>query len=167
MEVVVGVPILTFLVMFESAIVGRIFLLQGNADIVLLGILAWSLQDRTHTGIHWAVIGGLLVNVISGLPYFAPLIGYCLAVFVALLLKRRVWQVPFFAMSIATFFGTLISLGMSWGALTIRGHPLPFIQSMTLIILPSLLLNMLFALPIFILIGGLAEQIHPEEFIKT
>jgi len=163
MEILIAFPLLSLLVLLQSSIVSRVFLLQGSADLVLLVILAWALQERVNTAWHWAVIGGLLVNLVSALPLFTPLIGYLLAVAVAVLLKKRVWQVPFFAMSLATFFGTLLSMAVSWLALVLRGHPLPLQESITLIILPSLLLNMLLAFLVFTMVGGLVEQLYPEE----
>ncbi len=84
MEILFAFPVLSLLVVFQSAFMGRIFLLHGSADLVLLVILAWALQERVSTAWHWAVIGGLLDCIPSAQPFFSPLIGYVLATGVAL-----------------------------------------------------------------------------------
>jgi len=48
-------------------------------------------------------------------------------------------------------------------ALRVTGTVLPVIEALNLIILPSLLLNLLFAIPIYALFSDLAKWIHPEK----
>jgi hypothetical protein len=162
MAILIAFPLLSLLVMVQSAIVSHFTILNGCADIVLLSIIAWALQERVNTAWQWAIIGGILVNIPSALPFFVPLIGYLLATGIALLLRRRIWQRPFFAMLVATFFASLISLFVDWFALALRGHPLPLLQSINLIIIPSLILNLFLSIFVYTLIGGLAEYLYPE-----
>lgn len=162
MEILLAFPVLTILTIFQTAIASRIFLLHGSPDLVLLVILAWALQERVTTPWHWAVIGSLLVSIPSAQPVYATISGYMLATGIAVLLKKRVWQVPFFAMSIATSLGTFLSTSITWLVLILRGHPLPMLESLNLVILPSVLLNLLLSFVVFTLINGLAEQVFPE-----
>ena len=160
--ILIAFPLLGFLVMLQSAVVSRINLMQGNADIILLVILAWALQKRVDCAWYWAVISGLMINLVSALPLFIPLISYLLANGFALLIKKRIGQIPYLAMLIATFVGTLISLGMSWISLILTANPIPFIQAMNIIILPSLILNILLSFLVYFLVTGLAEQLYPQ-----
>jgi rod shape-determining protein MreD len=165
MAILLAIPILAVLVMFQSAVVSQIFLLHGTADLVLLAIIAWALQERVETAWHWALIGGLMVNLVSALPLGIPLIGYLLATGIAQLLKHRIWQAPILAMFTSTFLGSLANLGLNWIVLVMLGHPLPLAASFNLVILPSVLLNMLLAIPAHSLASSLAEQLYPEETI--
>lgn len=162
MEILLAFPILTLTTIFQTAITSRVSLLHGSPDLVLLVILSWALQERVTTAWHWAVIGGVLISIPSALPIYAPITGYALATGVALLLKKRVWQVPFFAMSIATSVGSFLNTAITWLVLILRGHPLPLMEALNLVILPSVLLNLLLSFIIFTLISGLAEQLFPE-----
>jgi hypothetical protein len=47
--------------------------------------------------------------------------------------------------------------------LNILGTPLPFFEAVNLVILPSLLLNLLAALPVNGLMGEIAGFLYPEE----
>jgi rod shape-determining protein MreD len=129
----------------------------------MLVLIAWALQKRVQTAWHWCVIGGLLVSIISALPFGVSLIGYSLVIGIVMLLRQRVWQVPILAMYISTFFGTLITHLLTIVALRIMGTPLSIQEILNTITLPSLLLNLILALPVYALINELADWIYPEE----
>ncbi len=156
-------PLLGALLILQSAVISRIPLLQGTADVVLITVIAWALQKRVKTGWQWGIIGGLLVSFVSGLPYGAALVGYFLAVSLAILLRQRVWQVPLLAMLIATFFGTLLAHLTALIALQVAGTPLHFWESLNLVTLPSVFLNLLLAIPIYAIVGDLAKWVYPEK----
>ncbi len=163
MATFIALPILGILLILQSAVVSRIPLLHGTADLLLLAIIAWSLQKRVETAWQWSIIGGLLVTIVSALPLGVALVGYPLAATFALILRQRVWQVPILAMFISTFVGTLLMHTITLVALRLTGTPLPLREALNLITLPSVLLNLLLAIPVYALIGDLANWLYPEE----
>ena len=163
MATLLAFPILGSLLVLQTAILSQIPLLQGTTDLVLLAVVAWSLQRRVRTAWQWGIIGGLLVGFVSAVPFVVYIVGYLLAVGFSLLLRQRIWQVPLLAMFIATFFGTLVIHLATLVALRVYGTALPLGASINLIILPSILLNLLLALPFFTLFSDLAKILYPEE----
>jgi hypothetical protein len=163
MTVLLAFPILGILLVLQSAIFSQIPLLQGTTDLVLLALVAWSLQRRVQTAWQWGIIGGLLVGFVSAVPFFVFIVGYLMAVGFSLLLRQRIWQVPLLAMFIATFFGTLVVQLVTLVTLRVSGTALPIGASINLIILPSILLNLLLALPFFTIFSDLANFLYPEE----
>ena len=161
-----GIPLLTLLVMLQIAVVSTLPLLHGTADLVLLVLLAWALQERVSSAIEWGAIGGLLIGVISAVPFWIPLLGYLSAVGLARLLRRRVWQTPLLAMFITTVAGTLMVHLFTWVILRIQGTPLPPWDSLNQVVLPAALLNLLLALPVYALVTDLAQSIYPEEVAR-
>lgn len=149
--------------MFQSAVTNNIPLLHGTLDLVLLALAAWALQQQVETAWQWAMIGGLLFSLVSALPVGVMLLGYLGVVAIAELLKRRLWHVPILAMLVTVFLGTLLTHGLSILALLLSGTPLPLLQSFNLITLPSLLLNVLLAIPAYSLMGDLAGWFYPVE----
>ena len=149
--------------MFQTAIASRIHLLSGTFDLFLLILAAWSLQERVKSAWYWAFVGGLIVGVVSGLPWYIPLAGYLAVVGVGRLLMRRVWQAPLLAMFAITFMGTLILGTLSLLILRFLGAPLPMGESYSLVILPSILLNLLASIPVFWLMRDLARRLYPVE----
>ena len=163
MPTLISLPILGFLIMFQSAVVSRIHLLQGTADLVLLALAAWTLQERVSSAWQWSIIAILLLSLVTALPLPALAVAYLAATGLALIVRRHVWQVPLLAMLITTFAGTLIIQVVSVLAIWLEGTTLPFIESLNLVLLPSLLLNLLLAIPIYAIMGDLANWLHPKE----
>lgn len=159
----IAVPLLGGFVLFHSAVLSRTPLLQGAPDLVLLSVSAWALQRRVKTHWLWALIGGLLAGWATALPVWLYPLGYGLAVGLALLLRRRVWRAPLLAMFVTVFAGTLAMHSLTLGVLWINGVPIPPLEALNLVTLPSLVLNLLLSLPLFIFIRDLAKWIYPEE----
>lgn len=163
MATLVAIPVLLMALMLQSAVISRINLLYGSADLVLVILAAWALQERINTAWQWALAAGALVGFVSGLPWFVPLAGYLLVVGVARLLQRRVWQAPLLAMFTVSLVGTLFMHLLSLITLRLSGDPLPFGDSLSLITLPSILLNLFLAIPVYSLLRDLAGWLYPLE----
>ncbi len=155
---------MAFLVILQTAVVSRLPLLQGTADLILLTLLAWALHEQVTSSWAWGLIGGGTVAFASALPFFIPFVGYLFAIGFARLLTRRVWQTPILAMLLATLVSTLFMQFLSIAILQLTGDPLSWKQSLNLVTLPSLLLNLLLALPVYALVHDLATWVHPVEF---
>ena len=163
MATFIAVPILGILLIFQTAIMTRFPLLHGIAEPVLLVVIAWALQKRVQTAWQWGIIGGLLVGITSQLPFVVSFVIYPLAAGGALLLRKRVWQVPILAMFVATFFGTLLIHMITIITLRISGGQIPIQEALNLITLPSMILNLVLAIPVYALIADLAKWVYPEE----
>ena len=163
MRNLIAFPLLVLAVLFQTSILSHITLLSGYADVVLVLLAGWALQARVTTAWHWAFLTGLLVSFISRLPWPVIVVGYFSVVYVAQILQRRVWQAPLLAMFAVTFLGTVWMHLLSFLALRFLGDPLPFGDVLGLITLPSLLLNMLFAIPVYTWMRDLARWIFPSE----
>jgi rod shape-determining protein MreD len=147
----------------QTSIFSRAALISGTADLILLFFAAWSLQEQVKNRWLWAAIGGLLISIVSAMPFYAPLIGYLGVVGISKLLQRRVWQVPIQAMFIVTLVGTLFQHIVYVIALQINGAPISWGQSLDMVILPSVLLNLIFALPMYAIVNDLVGRIYPLE----
>ena len=163
MRQLVAFPLLALAVILQSAIVSRISLLAGYADLVLVIVIAWALQEGVTTAWHWAFTAGAMMAVVSGMPWGISLAGYLVAVLLAQTLQKRIWQAPLIAMFTVTFIASLFLYSLSFVFLSLLSAPLPFGDTFSLIILPSVLLNMLLAIPIFWVMRDLARWVHPVE----
>jgi rod shape-determining protein MreD len=163
MRNLVAFPLLGLAVILQSAVVSRIQLLSGYADVVLIILAAWALQSQVRSAWHWALVAGIFVGFITRLPWPVVVAGYLAVVFIAQMLQRRVWQAPLLAMYSVIFLGTIFMHLASFAALRLFGVPLLFDDVVGLITLPSLLLNLLFAIPIFTFIRDLAHWVYPEQ----
>ena len=163
MKALLAVPVLGSLLIFQSAVVSQFPLLHGTADLVLIAVVAWAIQKNVESAWQWGIIGGLMIGFVSEIPLVVPLVGYLLAVGLTVALRQRVWQIPILAMLVATFFGTLAVNLATFTVLRIGGTPLPVFESLNLVVLPSLVLNLLLSFPFYIVLGDLAKWLYPEE----
>ena len=164
--ILVAIPVLALAVMLQASIIGRINLLNGTADLVLLILAAWGLQERVRHAWVWGAAAGLLVGSISGVPWVVYLIGYLFVIGLARILAHRVWQAPLLAMFTVTLMGTMGLLMFTYLERSLfENFPFAFNLSFMQVILPSSLLNLLLAIPVHALIRDLANRIYPGELV--
>ena len=162
MRNIVAIPLIALAVILQSTIVSQFSLLAGYADLILVLLAAWALQRGVTTAFQWAFLASVMISAISHMPWFVTMIGYFGVVLFAALLQYRVWQAPLLAMFSTTFLGTLFMHLISYLYLRfLSGDPIPFGDSMGLITLPSLLLNLLLAIPVYVLMRDLAGWVFP------
>jgi rod shape-determining protein MreD len=165
MALLIAIPIFSFLTILQSTIVSQLPLLHGTADLILLVIIAWALQDRVRTAWHWSIIGGLSIGFVSVIHFGVPLVSYLIITAIVLIVRRRIWEIPILAMFAMTFIGSVLSQVITALFVSISGTPLPIFDTIRLIILPSLILNLLLATPIYAIIKDFAEWIYPEDLV--
>lgn len=165
MRNLVAFPLLGLAVILQSAVISQIKLLSGYADLPLILLASWALQERVKSAWHWAILCCAMLAFVSGMPWPVLTIGYLAVIFVAQALQRRVWQAPLLAMFSVTFIGTLFIHLLSFVGLSFLGTSFSFSDVIGLITLPSLLLNMLLSIPIYAMMRDLARWVYPiEEF---
>lgn len=161
-HLVCAISLVVFYIL-QSTVFSRITLIAGAADLVLLFLIAWSLQEEVKNSWLWTAVAGVLISLISAMPFFAPLIAYMGVVGLSKLLQRKVWRIPILAMFIVTFLGTVFQHIVYIIALQVQGAPISWAQSFDAVLLPSILLNLIFALPIFAIVNELVGRIYPLE----
>jgi hypothetical protein len=158
----IAIPLLGLAVIIQSTLAGHFSLLSGQVDVVIVLLVAWALQEGVTTAFHWAFLASVMVGLISKMPWFVYAGGYFGIVLLAQLLQRRVWQLPMLAMFSVTFFGTVLMHVLSYGFLDLTGAPISFADALGLVTLPSVLLNMLIAIPCFGIMRDLAHLVYPS-----
>jgi hypothetical protein len=162
MRNLIALPVIVLAVILQTAIVSRVYLLSGIADLPLVMLAAWALQEEVESAWHWATAAGLLVGFVSALPMLAPMMGYFVVVGLAQILQGRVWQAPLLAMFSVTFFGSVIASVLSFAVLSLSGINLPAGDVLGVLTLPSVLLNMLLAIPVYAVMRDLARWVYPS-----
>ena len=152
--------------MLQLAVFSNLRILQGTADLMLLLITAWALQGQHKSIWIWAGVAGLLVGFISALPVFVYLTVYFIIILIAKFIHMRIWQMPILAMYFTTLVGTLIFNLLTYLVLKLSQVPISFSESINLVVLPSTLLNLILALPVYLMVTDLIGLIYPEEVVE-
>ncbi|HEX9332988.1 MAG TPA: hypothetical protein VF896_13945 [Anaerolineales bacterium] len=162
MRNLIAIPAIILAVILQTAVISRIYLLSGIADLPLVMIAAWALQEDVDSAWHWAIALGLMVGFVSGIPWYVPVMSYVIIVALAQILQRRVWQAPLLAMFTMTFLGTLILSLLSFAVLSLSGVNMPLEDVLGLLVLPNVLLNMLLAIPVYAVMRDLSRWVYPS-----
>src|SRR3970282_1157153 len=162
----IAFPLLALVVIVQSAVISQMTLLAGYADLMLVVLAAWALKADASSAWIWAILGGILVSFVSGVPWPVPMFGYSFVVLLAQLLKQRVWQAPLLAMFSVIFLGTLSIDILTFIVLNLLGTPLPIGDSLGLIVLPRVLLNLLFSIPVYAVVRDLAQWVSPVKEVE-
>ncbi len=160
MELLLAFLTVIFAFIVQTTIVTRLSLLNGMADILMLIIVAWGLQEQTKNAWMWAILAGLAVGFATAAPWFIFPISYLLITLITNRIRTRIWQSPILAMMIITCLGTILILGVQFIFLRMAGINLEFKEILTRTILPSMLLNLLFAFPVYWGMRELSRIIH-------
>jgi rod shape-determining protein MreD len=166
MRNLIAIPVLFLAVMLQSAVISRVYLLSGVADLPLVMLAAWALQENVDSSWHWAAATGILVGFVSALPWYVPVISYLFVVTLAQVLQRRVWQAPLLAMFTVTFLGTVFLNVLSYLVMRIGGVDMPFEDVLGLLVLPGVLLNMLLAIPVYAIMRDLSRWVYPTPEVE-
>ncbi len=165
MITLLGIPVLALIVILQSAVISRLNVSYGTADLVLLVLIAWALQAPNKKVLWWALTGGILVSLITATPFIAIISGYVLVTYLASSLKRRLWNIPILTMVLASFIGTIITLFIDYLSINVLMTSLPFFESFVKVVLPSCALNMFIGIPIFLITKDIVDSLYPVETI--
>jgi len=161
MRNLIAIPVLFLAVILQSAVISRVYLLSGIADLPMVMLAAWALQENVDSSWHWAAAMGILVGFVSALPWYVPVISYVFVVALAQMFQRRVWQAPLLAMFSVTFLGTIFLNLFSFLVMRIGGVDMPFEDVLGLLVLPGVLLNLLLAVPVYAIMRDLSRWVYP------
>ena len=166
MRNLIAVPVIILAVILQSTVISSIKLLSGFADLPLVILAAWALQEEVDTTWQWAIAAGVLVGFFSSLSWMVPVASYLAVVSLAQVFQRRVWQAPLLAMFSVTFLGTIVLYAISLIVLRISGVSLSFTDVLGQLALPGILLNMLLAIPVYAVMRDLARWVYPASEVE-
>lgn len=159
----IAIPVILVSAILQMVIFSRVNLLSGSADIVLVVVVAWSFQDKKFTAWLWGLMAGLLISFISAIPMAVPLLSYVAAVGMAKLLQRRIWQSPILTLFVLVFLSTIFQHIISIGALQLSGVAISITEGLSRVTLPSLFLNLLLAIPVYVIMRDLYLMVYQNK----
>jgi hypothetical protein len=154
---------LVFLLIMQTAVVSRLQLLYGSADLFLLFLATWSLQSKSTKNFEFALLASLLASAVSSLPFYIYFITYFGIVIIVSFLKKRIWQTPLLALTFVIIVATITEHGLTIAWLRLTGTSMRIEQSLALVSVPSLLLNLLLSIPFYAFIHDATSMIYPTE----
>ncbi len=163
MTALLSIPILGLIAILQSAVISRLPLNRGTADLVLIVLVALALQKTISYTWQWSIVGGMFVDFFSGLPFGVFTASYLIATAIALFLRDRIWRYSFLMQLLVVFIGTIVSHSITLLILILQGGSLEVSTVLQVVTLPSIILNFMLSLPVYILIQDIIQQVVPQE----
>ncbi|MEE4193986.1 MAG: hypothetical protein V2J07_02190 [Anaerolineae bacterium] len=166
MSAILGVIIMALGLMLQTAVFSRTPLLFGTVDVILLLLISWALQPNLKDWEvwFWAVFGSVFVGFISVVPAIPIIATYLAVIFVIRWMQKKIWKASVLVLFFGTALATVFQQTVIFGILRfLNGVPLTISDSFTLVIIPSMVLNLMFAFPVYLLIKDLADWLSPED----
>jgi len=163
MAYIVGIPLLVLLAVIQATILSNVRLLDGAPDLILLAVVAWALTGHSRQAMAGALFGGLLIDLLSGLPLGATAIIMITVVYLVSLTAGRFWEANLLMPLTTVLWSSLLFHGLSLAVLLALGRPLELSFALGRVVLPSTFLNLILALPATQAATNLADTFYPPE----
>jgi cell shape-determining protein MreD len=163
LEVIVGLPIFAIAAFLQVSVFSKIRLLNGAVNLVMLCLIVWSINSSTKYSWIMAVWSGLLMSFVSAMP-IKSYMWFNLGIWGLIwFIKKRVWQMPMILTLFVTIVGTLLEALLTLGLLTLQGANLDYLLSLNRVIVPSLIMNLLFTIPVYAFLNDVINTIYINE----
>ncbi len=163
MSILISFPIVILLMVLQTTFIREITLLNGSADLCLILIAAWALQSKDNSAWFWAVLAAALYGFISAVPWYVFVITYLLVVVMARFIRGKLWQSPLMSMFIITIVGSILLYVLSLIGLRFEGVSYPMQSTLVRVIIPSIFLNLVFAIPMYAIMKDTAVWVFKGE----
>ncbi|MBW6471618.1 MAG: hypothetical protein K0B14_00710 [Anaerolineaceae bacterium] len=149
--------------MLQLGIFSNIQILAGKIDLLMLGVIAWIIQKKTEfvDVIIYSIITVFFIYLISAEPVIIILSIYSILVFVVFWSKNNIQQLPIVSMLIFSAFFTFLHLVIFGFYLQLSGITMVAEEVFQSVILPSIFINLIAAIPMYLLVNELHRWVYP------
>ena len=162
-ELLVASVLMIITTLFQAAFISQVRILNGMADLVLLLLISWLHIDKTRHRWILAIMAGILSGLISAIPYWVFIPVYLAITYIINFLRQRIWQVPMVVLFLSSIIGSSLIYGSQYIYLLATGVQIPLADSLNLVILPSVVLNLILILPVYAVTSEIAKILYREE----
>jgi rod shape-determining protein MreD len=137
------ISLLGLIAVAQSSLLARFAADSWHPNLMLLAVIAWSLQRGSREGMVWGFTGGLVLDLVSNAPFGVNALLLSLAGFFAGLGEARVFRTNYL---LPVFIIVAISLGyFAVQALLFQltGRSLPWLETLLMVVLPGVAANLL------------------------
>ena len=149
--------------MLQLGIFSYIQILAGKVDLLMLGVIAWIIQKKTNflDIVIYSAITIFFIYLISAEPFSIILGLYSIIVLVVFWSKNNIQQLPIVSMLIFTAIFTFLHLAIFGFYLQLSGLSITANEVFQSVILPSMIINLIAAIPMFLLVNELQHWVYP------
>ena len=144
-----AISLLGLIAVAQSALLARLSPNGWYPNLMLLSVIAWSLQRGPREGLSWGFVGGLALDLLSGAPLGLNALLLTICGYLAGLGESRIFRTNFILPIVFVFTMTIGYWVVQVLILQLAGTPLPWLETGAWVMLPTLALNLVFSPLVF------------------
>jgi rod shape-determining protein MreD len=154
-DIYLTLVLLAGVLLIQTALLSRVRLLGAAPNLLLVTTVSWSLLKGVTEGLIWAFLGGLGLDLITGMPLGTSSLGLMAICFLAELGTTNVFAGNLMLPVLIVVLATPIYAWIVLFTQQMRGLPVDWLATSLRVIAPEMLLNALAALLVFPALRGL------------
>jgi rod shape-determining protein MreD len=160
-----SLPILVVAAALQASLAPQIRVLGGSPDFVLLTVLSWSANSEFDEALTWAIVGGIVQDLLSAAPTGTSAVGMIVLVFGVHLFNQRLYGVGFILLALLVVGGTVLKETITALILAIAGMYGDYLTAFSYVIVPSALYNLALLAPTYWLLRRIQKFFRRERRI--
>lgn len=157
----VGFPVLLLAAVLDATLMTLLRFWGGSPNLVLMIVVAWALLVELPEALPWAVMGGIMRDLLSVAPTGSSALALVLiVVMIDRFLPTVSWRnipIPIATIALASLFYDTVLMFF----LVIAGWPFPTLRYFTYVLLPGMFTNIVLMVVVFRTIGGIYQFLRP------
>ncbi len=141
--------ILALAASLQSSMVPQIRILGGEPDLVFLIVLSWSVNTGLEERVVWALVGGIMQNLLSAAPLGASSMSMILIVFAIDVIRRQVYRIGLPLLVLLVIFGSLFHQLVLMLILSMVGFEIQWLGSLSYVVAPTIAYNLVLIGPVY------------------
>lgn len=154
-----SLPILALVVVLQTTLVPQIRLWDGGPDLVFLCVLAWSIHAPLEESVAWALVGGIMQDLMSVAPLGMSSIGLVLIVFAVHSIARQVNRVGIIILAGLVLAGSLFQQMMVWSLFAVWGFQVNLVDDFGFVIVPTIIYNLALIWPVYAILRVVQRRV--------
>lgn len=152
MSILLAIPVVFILLLLQTTLAREVNILNGSVDLLLTWLCAWGVCSKDNSIWVWVGIGIAAIAFVSAIPFYVYLAAYLSIIVLTKIISKRFWQSPLMSMFVITIVSSLILYLFSFLVLQSSSSNLNWNTSLVQIIIPSILMNLFLAFPIYAIV---------------
>ena len=161
MAYAIGIPAIILLAIAQSAVVSHLRLAGGQADVVLVAVVAWGLTGRSKEAMVFGLAGGIILDLLSALPIGTTSLILVVIAYLVALTEGRLWGAHLLTPPAVVFAASLAFSGYQLLASVLAGAAVDWPTITSRVLLPEAFLNVVLSVPAAQLAAALQRLLFP------
>ncbi len=166
MSLHIGLPIMFIAAILQATVFPQFRVFDGQPDLLVVLVLAWSIVDQGQEGFVWAFAGGLILDLFSGTPLgisslaLMP-IAYVINILEAQLYRESVLLPITLMVGGAGVYHVLYLILLRF----LAGYRVFWGDALLYVALPSVVIDMILIVPVLQILASIYDLSHPRRVV--